>query len=190
MNNRRNAVLAAATVVGLAACAGNRAPPAAVAPPVTAIALDASYDWHVLVTTPFGTFLKDLPFGVHEVLLFQDASHKSPQADDAECYAADAGVPRFLGRTPEEYLLCFKHDRLSRVTATVRLPQAEAAADFANACGLWMKTATSPAVPPGGESCAGADGPVGFNASLEWESDPQESKTALLSVTLNAAEPE
>ena len=38
-----------------------------------------------------------------------------------ECYAADTPAPRFVGRTPDEYLLCFKQDRLSRIQASVRL---------------------------------------------------------------------
>lgn len=198
MKSRIHRVLAAAALLWLAACAATRAPTPAAQPPTPAIALDASYDWRVLLTAPFGTLLKDLPFPVHEVLLFQDASLKPLQADDAECYAIDATAPRFIGRAPDQYLLCFKHDRLSRVVAAVRLPPAEAAGDFADACGLWMKTAAAarpgaaPAIaaPPSGEICEGTDGSIGFSGHLEWESEPPESSDALLSATLNAAEPD
>ncbi len=57
----------------------------------------------------------------------------------AECYAADAPAPRFLGRTPDEYLLCFKQDRLSRIQAAVLLPAAEADGVFAAACAAWAR---------------------------------------------------
>jgi hypothetical protein len=187
----RLAILAAAAVFGLAACATNRTP--APAPPPTPAALDPSYDWHVLLTAPFGTLLKDLPVTVHEVLLFRDESHNPPPAEDAECYAADATAPHFISRPPDEHLLCFKHDRLSRVEAAVRLPESEAAKVFADACGLWMKNAAvarlgaAPAIAaqPSGELCEGSDGSISFSGRLDQESDQDE---AVLSVTLNASD--
>jgi hypothetical protein len=101
--------------------------------------------------------LKDIPVALHEVLLFRDDAHGnaapgnaatgSAGADaaavDAECYAADAPAPRFVGRIPEEYLLCFKQDRLSRIQASVRVPAAQAPEVFAAACTGWLKNAAS-----------------------------------------------
>lgn len=122
----------------LAACAGapkNPVPPAAApAAPV----LDASYDWHGLLLLPFGSVVKDAPFPLHEVLMFRDAAHAA-QSDDAECYAAERTPPRFLKQTPSDYLLCYKHDHLARVQATVNLPPEEAAQIFSDACGLWQR---------------------------------------------------
>jgi hypothetical protein len=156
--------------------------------------LDASYDWHVLLLAPFGSVLKDIPLPLHEVLLFRDAQQGAPAADDAECYAIDAAAPRFIARVPEAYLLCFKHDRLSRIEAAVRLPAAEAAQDFAEACGLWLKNAAlalpaagaAPAstAPPEGSACEGSDPDIGFSGSLETEPDGAD---ALLSITLEAS---
>jgi hypothetical protein len=89
--------------------------------------LDASYDWHVLLIAPIGSALKDVPATMHEVLLFRDEAHSAAAADELECFAVDSKPPRFAGRAPDEYLLCFKQDRLTRIEATVRLPAEEAA---------------------------------------------------------------
>jgi len=133
---------------------------------------------------PFGSVLKDIPAALHEVLLFRDDAHgnaaagnattgsaaSDPAAADAECYAFDAPAPRFVGRIPEEYLLCFKHERLSRIQASVRVGVAQASDIFAAACAGWLKNAASttgvetPAAAPGvgtpgkGGSDAGGSG--------------------------------
>jgi hypothetical protein len=184
-------------LLALAACASapNSPPPP---PPVAAVApLDASYDWHGLLLLPFGSVLKDVPFTLHEVLLFRDASHAA-QGDDAECYAMEQTAPRFLARTPSEYLLCFAHDRLARVEATVNLPQDEAARIFSDACALWMRTgpvaasgeaagttmaaaATASAATTSAASasepgaCEGRDGAIGYNGRLEQNADRTDS---------------
>lgn len=165
----------------LAGCAaapkGAPMPPPAPAAPI----LDASYDWHVLLLLPFGSVLKDAPFTLHEVLMFRDTAHAA-QGDDAECYALDQAPPRFLKRTPGDYLLCFKHDRLARVEATVNLPPAEAAQIFGDACGLWQRNAAptgaepavgqaAPAVPGASATCEGRDGNVGYGGRLEENAD-------------------
>lgn len=184
--------MAAAAVLLLAACAAPPGKPAA-APVPKPIPLDASYDWRVLLLAPLGTVLKDVRFPLHEVLLFRDAAQSGASADEAECYATDAAAPRFMLRTPEEYLLCFKHDRLSRVEAAVRLPSSEAANDFAAACGLWLKNAVADSPPAGGAAagalppngaCEGHDGGVGFSARLELE--PGGADT-VLSIKLEAS---
>ena len=185
-------------MLALSACASAPKSPPPQAPPAAAPVLEASYDWHGLLLLPFGSGLKDVPFTLHEVLLFRDASHAA-QGDDAECYAMEQAAPRFLARTPNEYLLCFTHDRLARVEATVNLPQDEAERIFSDACGLWMKTAgaaqagaAQPAGVPvaadaasgeaGGAAmgtslgvCAGRDGAIGYNGRLEKDADRTDS---------------
>jgi hypothetical protein len=196
------AALATAAVLGafamLGALTGCRAPPPQATPPARPPAqadarppVDASYDWHGLLVAPFGSVLKDIPLTLHEVLLFRDEAHGSAAVDDAECYAADTPAPRFLGRTPEEYLLCFKQDRLARIQASVRLAAAEAPEVFASACTGWLKNhaaagpaaAELPAAQAGGV-CKGRDGAIRFSAHTEEESDSAETT---LSVTLDSA---
>jgi hypothetical protein len=170
----------------LAALAGCRAPaPHATAPeraqappPVARPLEDGSYDWHALVVAPFGSVLKEIPLALHEVLLFRDQAHGTAAADDAECYAADAPAPRFVGRTPDEYLLCFKQDRLARIQASVRLTTADAPEVFATACTVWLKNAaraTTGAAAPSlasADACKGLDGSVRFSAHLGEEAGP------------------
>jgi hypothetical protein len=187
----KHAAVAAALLI--AACAAAPRAPVPASPPPKPIPLDASYDWHVLLLAPFGSVLKDTSLPLHEVLLFREAGQGAP-ADDAECYAIDGAAPRFIARVPEQYLLCFKHDRLSRIEAAVRLPAPEAAQDFADACGLWLKNAAlalpagsaAPAstAPPDGAACEGTDPDIGFSGSLETEPNGTD---ALLSITLEAA---
>jgi hypothetical protein len=180
----RPAAALAAAVLLLGACAGGTRKPALEAPAAPPPALDASYDWHVLVKAQFGSLLKDAPFALHEVLLFRDAAHGAPAGDDAECYATDGAPPRFIDRKPDQYLLCFTHDRLSRIEATVLLPASLASQVFADACGLWMKHAAAAPTPPAGV-CAGSDSGIAFSGRLEEEGD---SGDALLSIKLHASE--
>jgi hypothetical protein len=179
-----------AAAVLLAACASA---PAAPVPPPPKPALDASYDWHVLLLAPLGSVLKDVPVPLHEVLLFKDAESQSA-TDDAECYAIDSALPRFVDHALDEYLLCFRHDRLWRIQAAVRLPSSEAAMNFADACALWQKNAAAAAGPSGaapavaptsGDPCEGSDADIGFSAGLEMQADGAE---VLLSIKLEAAQ--
>ena len=197
---RRYARWAALSFALLAALAGCRAPPphatapehAQAPPPAARPPEDGSYDWHVLVVAPFGSVLKEIPLALHEVLLFRDAAHGATAADDAECYASDKAAPRFVGRTPDEYLLCFKEDRLARIQASVHLKTAEAPEVFAAACAVWLKnaarTTTGAAAPStttpaagasptevqnpavqGADTCKGRDGAIRFSAGLGEE---------------------
>jgi hypothetical protein len=215
---RRRARWAALPFALLAALTGCRAPtphasaPArAPAPPPEARPLDASYDWHVLVVAPFGSVLKQVPLSLHEVLLFRDQARGGNSADDAECYASDAPAPRFVGRTPDEYLLCFKEDRLARIQASVRLTAAEAPDVLAAACTRWLKNAmqaTTGAAAPGAaandgaapetgaqsaDACKGREGSIRFTAHLGEEATPTEAQQtdtspteATLSITLDS----
>jgi hypothetical protein len=156
--------LLAASLIGIAAChaPAPRATAPAPTPPV------ASYDWHGLLIAPFGSVLKDIPLKLHEVLLFKDDTHGAADsmAAEAECYAADAAAPTFLGHPPEEYLLCFKQDRLSRIQASVRLPTDQAPDVFAAACAQWLKNA---AAVPADAACEGRDGAIHFSFRLGEE---------------------
>jgi hypothetical protein len=170
-----------------------------------------------LLIAPFGSVLKDIPAALHEVLLFRDEEPGSASAADAdtvgaECYAADAPAPRFLGRTPDEYVLCFKQERLSRIQASVRITAAQAADVFAAACADWLKNAapattglgapgtgtpgagTPRAGTPGAETqsagaCEGRDGDTRFRGRLEEEPDraEQDRTEMVLSITLDGA---
>jgi hypothetical protein len=171
--------LTAILMLILAGCAAPAPKPAAPTQPPPA-PLDASYDWHVLLVVPFGSALKDVPLTLHEVLLFRDQTQSAAPADELECYAVDGMRPQFVARLPSEYLLCFKHDRLSRIEATVRLPADDAARIFADACGLWIKNAAQ----AGAEECAGSQGGVTFEGHFEIEPDG----SAQLSIQLDAAD--
>lgn len=198
MNERPSSVwLVAALLAPLAGCQTTSSrvkapgPAAAVEAPLP---VDPSFDWHVLVIAPFGGVLKDVPRTLHEVLLFRDQDPGAAAPEDGECYAADVPAPRFVGHIPDEYMLCFKQDRLSRIQASVRLPGSDAAAVFAAACAGWLKSAAAPgeasnadapnANAQNAEACRGRDGAVHFNAHLE-----REGETGLTITLDGAAEP-
>ena len=182
----RGAVSAA--VLMLAACVrsapdGGRAARTA-APPAPVLSggtTDGSYDWHGLLLTPFGTLLRESPIRLHEVLLFHDESHDgTADVDNKDCHAIDGAPPRFVGQLPDQYLLCFEHDRLNRIDAAVRLDGGEAEQVFARACALWLH---NPA-PTLGNTCEGRDNGIAFSARLALV--PGEA-TATLSMTLSDA---
>jgi len=142
---------AACSAAALCACAARPPPPPAVA--------HTSYEWHGLLLVPFGTLLKDSPLALHEVLLFHDAARLGSGNEDGDCYGIDAPPPQFAGRRPEDYRLCFDHDRLSRIEAFVQLPADGAGRVFAAACAEWRGEST-----PGTQGAAdpqGAAGPQG-----------------------------
>jgi hypothetical protein len=202
-------LLSAALLAALAACgtpASRVTAPDRTTPPNAHEPEDASYDWHGLLIAPFGSVLKDIPLTLHEVLLFRDEAHGAAAADDAECYAATTPAPRFVGRTPDEYLLCFKQDRLSRIQASVRLTAERAPEIYAAACALWSRNAASAraaraATPSAGASdpeaqsaqsavdCQGRDGTIHYRGRLGEEAGraeiPQTETT--LSITLDSA---
>jgi len=171
--------------------AGPSAPPPrapAQAPP------SVSYDWRPLIVVPFGTLLKDMPLALDEVLLFHDAAGTSAtgapaagapaagSANDAEsgdCFSLQgASPPQFLARPPDPYLLCFEHDRLHRIEASVQLAADEAARLLDAVCAQWLGSAEDRARTPDG--CAGSDGGV----LLSVRSAPGAESFATLSITL------
>jgi len=159
--------LSAALLATLAACgtpARRDTAPDRTPPPNTPEPEDASYDWHGLLIAPFGSVLKNIPLTLHEVLLFRDEAHGAAAADDAECYAAATPAPRFIGRTPDEYLLCFKEDRLSSIQASVRLTTEQAPQIYAAACARWSRNAASAKAARAGTPSAGASDPEAQSA--------------------------
>jgi hypothetical protein len=121
---------------------------------------------------------------LHEVLVFHDESHASVDAESKDCFGIDRQPPRFIGTVPDPYLLCFDHDRLSRVEASVRLSAQEAPQIFAKACSIWQKTIAPAPAPVLGDSnfCEGRDGSTAFNSHLVLT--PGET-TATVSLTLS-----
>ncbi len=187
--------LAALLLAAMSAC-HSPAPRAAAPQSPTARTLqppaDTSYDWHSLLAAPFGSTLKSVPIPLHEVLLFHDQAHGAA-ADDAECYSSDTPAPRFVGHTPEEYLLCFKQDRLSRIETSVRLYSTDAAGTFAAACASWTKNAAlgaAVALPQDvarDPACEGRDGAIHFSGRLAQADSAQTSPAAMIfSLTLDS----
>jgi hypothetical protein len=171
----------------LAACAaspprGSSVQSSQPGPAQDSVMMDASYDWHGLVLAPFGTLLKESPIALHEALLFHEESRSAADVETKDCYGVDGAPPRFVGRQPDEYLLCFDHDRLTRIDASVRLEADEAARVFARACSLWLKD--SAPLQGVGNTCEGRDGGIAFSARLG--SVPGEP-SAPLSMTLSNA---
>jgi hypothetical protein len=169
-----------AAVVGCASPAPKAAKPLQAEPPPPK-PVDPSYDWRGLPPAPFGSYLKEVPLALHEVLLFRDDAAGAGTPDDAECYGTDTPAPRFLGGTPDEYLVCFKQDRLARIRASVSVSTEQAPEIFATACALWLKNAAAstqsaaPAAAPTNASpppalntnvCEGQDGAVHFTGRL------------------------
>ena len=169
----------------LAACAS---PPPKDHPPEAGpaqndAAADASFDWHPLVVAPFGTRLVDSPIRLHEVLLFREQSHGPAEIESKDCYAMDGTPPTFVGQAPDEYLMCFEHDRLDRIDASVRIAADDAARIFGRACALWLGNA--PPLTKADDACEGRDGAIAFSARLM--AVPGENTAELLMTLFDAA---
>jgi hypothetical protein len=157
---------AAAGLLMLAACASpppKDHPPEA-GPAQSDAAADAFFDWHPLVVAPFGTRLVDSPIRLHEVLLFREQSHGPAEIESKDCYTVDGTPPTFVGQAADEYLMCFEHDRLDRIDASVRIETAAAARVFERACALWLGN-TQP-LTKSDDACEGRDGDIAFSARL------------------------
>ncbi len=175
----------------LAACAS---PPPKDHPPEAGpaqndAAANASFDWHPLVVAPFGTRLVDSPIHLHEVLLFREQSHEPAEIESKDCYAVDGTPPTFVGRAPDEYLMCFEHDRLDRIEASLRMAADDAARIFGRACALWLGNARpltrADPLPKADDACEGRDGDIAFSARLA--AVPGENTAELLMTLSDAA---
>jgi hypothetical protein len=129
---------------------------------------------------PFGMLFKESPIALHEVLLFHDDAPGAVNGDSKDCYTVDRPPPRFLGLQPDPYLLCFDHDRLSRVEASVRLTAPDARQVLSRACALWLKGGVAPTGDTG--SCDGIEGRTAFSAHLAFAP----GDLATLSLTLSS----
>jgi hypothetical protein len=142
----------------------------------------ASHDFRALLPAPFGTVFKDVPVPLTEVLVFHQPDARRT-SEDADCFRPDV-VVSFLGRAPTDHLLCFDHDRLRRIEASVALPAAEAPALFAAACADWRRD--NPTTAPEADACEGRQADIAFSARRTQDSDPA---TATVSITLVAVPP-
>jgi hypothetical protein len=142
----------------------------------------ASHDFSALLPAPFGTAFKDVPGPLTEVLVFHQPDARRTN-EDADCFRPDA-VVSFLGRAATDHLLCFDHDRLRRIEASVALPAAEAPALFAAACADWRRN--NPAMALEADACEGRQADIAFSARRTQDSDPA---TATVSITLVAVSP-
>jgi hypothetical protein len=169
------AVASTAWLEGCAASAPARssAPPAS--PPAAPPAV--SHDFTALVLAPFGTAFKDVPVRLTEVLVFHQPEARRT-SEDADCFRPDV-VVAFLGRASTDHLLCFDHDRLKRIEASVALPAAEAPAVFAAACADWRRGNPAIALEP--DACEGRQGEIAFSARRTAGPD---SAAATVSITL------
>jgi hypothetical protein len=168
----RDAILpghAAPVLLGALACLAGctspgssprQAPPPAPPPPAAPV---VSYDWHPLLLAPLGTWFRDMPVPLSEVLEFHEAGES---ARGEECFKPkDTSPPRFLDQAPADYLLCFAGDRLSRIEAAVHVPAERASALFVAACADWLRRAKpGPTATP--ESCEGREEDIAFSAHL------------------------
>jgi hypothetical protein len=171
----------------MSACATH---PKAPETPAPAPQFDASYDWHVLLVAAFGGLYKDVALPRYEVFVLDGQAQDSP----GECYGIDQAAPRFLSQVPTELLLCFRHDHLVRIEATVMLLAADAPKILADACALWQRNAGVTAPPAGAPEAAGAcrgrDGEVDFNGRLEQEADLDADRAFLpYTITLDVHDP-
>ena len=162
--------------------AAARAATPLVAPAQNDAAANASFDWHALVVAPFGTRLVDSPIRLHEVLFFREQSQGPAEIESKDCYAVDGTPPTFIGQTPDEYLMCFEHDRLDRIDASVRIAADDAPRVFGRACARWLGNAQP--LSKADDACEGRDGDIAFSARLM--AAPGESAAELL-ITLSDA---
>jgi hypothetical protein len=144
----------------------------------------ASFDWHPLVVAPFGTRLVDSPIRLHEVLLFQEELRGPADLESKDCYAVDGTPPTFVGRPTDDYLICFEHDRLDRIEASVRIAADDAISVFGQACARWLGNAMS--LTKADQACEGRDGDIAFSARLVGVGESGE-RTAELHLTLSHA---
>lgn len=148
-------------------------PSAAAAAPMTAKLPQPDSDWRTLPAAPFGSRVQDLPFAVHEVLLFRDREDSADAAGAAEreCYVPDGPARRFVGREAQTYLLCFARGRLARFEVTLALPAHDAAAEFSSDCDIWQ-SGTVIIKPRTAQRCDGVQPPgLAFIALLGESAD-------------------
>ena len=119
-----------------------------------------------------------------EVLVFHQPGRARGRAR-TQTVSGRTQVVSFLGRAPTDHLLCFDHDRLKRIEASVALPAAEAPALFAAACADWRRGDPRRRA-PGPDACEGRQGDIAFSAR---RTEGPEAAAATVSITLEAVSP-
>ena len=122
---------------------------------------------------------KDVPGPLTEVLVFHQPGARRT-SEDADCFRPSAAVS-FLGRTPTDHLVCFDHDRLQRIEASIVLPAPDAPALFAAACADWRGGNSAAAPEP--DACEGRRGDIAFSAH---RAEGPDGADVTLSITLTA----
>lgn len=145
----------------------------------------ASFDWHPLVVAPFGTRLVDSPIRLHEVLLFHEELRGPADMESKDCYTVDGTPPTFVDRPTDEYMMCFDHDRLDRIEASVRLAADDAVSVFGRACARWLGNAMP--LTKADDACEGRDGDIAFSARLVGVGESGERSAELLITLSNTA---
>ena len=167
------AVSVAAAMAGCTNAPGRAAPAAAAPLPASA---DPYVDWHGLIAAPLDSTLKDLPFAVHELLQFSEETRAAGEPSGGEeCYRPGQGTPRFVDRELDDYVLCYRRDRLARIEADLHVETADADALFARYCDAWLENSTL--VARDGANCRGRAGQIAFDARLD--EDRGESTTSM-----------
>ena len=149
------------------------AKPAAVVPAPAVRALARGDDWRSLLPVPFGSTVRQLPFAVKEVLLFQGSVRagegRGGEADETECFADDGEPLQLRGIQADDYVLCFYHDRLYRADAVIRLPKDAPPETFTRWCEEWLAGLAD--AQAGAERCAGREQDTVFEANLSYDTE-------------------
>ncbi len=179
----------AASLCACSTLAPAPAPPAvataatAPSPASAAPHLPPADDWRTLLPVPFDSTVAQVPFALKEVLLFQGAvqtgavqtgaarTGESRRADSepGDCFTTAENKPRLRGIEPDDYVLCFYHDRLYRVEAVLRLSRELPPETFQHWCAQWLEGLSAPQ--SDAERCAGSDADTTFEATLAYDTE-------------------
>jgi hypothetical protein len=166
----------------LYACSATPPAPPAPAPPATPQpaprTLPAADDWRSLLPVPFGSTVRQVPFALKEVLLFQGSvrtgsahagESRGGELDEQECFS-DSGAPFHLrGIEADDYVLCFFHDRFHRAEAVLRLPKDAPPDTFARWCEEWLAGLSD--TERNADHCAGHEQDTLFDATLAYDTE-------------------
>jgi hypothetical protein len=142
--NRCGAGSLAALLCLAAATACTSGPPPATAPTAPTASSVRVPDWLEIPVAPLGSALAALYPELHEVLYFQGPRSAAEQPGSvepqpaADCYRANGSSPRVLSHLTDDYVLCFVHDRLTRVEAVLELPVDAARSLAQQLCDAWL----------------------------------------------------
>jgi hypothetical protein len=145
-------------------------------------------DWRSLITVPFGTLLKDVPYRLGEIVMFHDSPGSPAAHGDRECYTLQGTPPpQWFGRPVSDYSLCFSSDRLNLIEASVSLPAESASARFAAACREWQRRGTPGAA--AADRCEYREGTTAVEATLTGAEATPTSAGAAVTAAEASGEP-